>query len=246
VERSREASAASDLDLVLVERLSYPAYQVLVRHVSCLEDGVRYCLRPGPSVAVDHHIVHAKYRSAAVFLIVDPSLDAGQRRHHHARRDARQQVSRDFGLQQLEDLACHALCSLEQHVTREPVAHHNVHGAVEDVISLHVAHKVEIELAKRFIGLLHHLRSLGVLASVAEKGYPRILDASTQPDIDVAHDRELHEVRWIYGRVRPNVEDEHSRLLTSGYEASKRWTVYAGERAPNPVGDRHDRGAIPG
>src|SRR4051812_11287068 len=83
---------------------------------------------------------------------------------------------------------------LEHNVANKPVANHHVDPIVKEIVSLHVANKVDVDLATKSIRLLRQLRPFVLLRAVTKEPNPRALAAEDRPGVDAAHHRVVNEL----------------------------------------------------
>jgi hypothetical protein len=98
----------------------------------------------GRAVALEHQSAQAQQRRAVVAAVVDPVLEALEHRHKPMRSQLGQRLRVNSWRMKSLSMRGQAFAGLEHHVADEAVAHHDVRGALEDVVALDVAEKVQV------------------------------------------------------------------------------------------------------
>jgi outer membrane receptor protein involved in Fe transport len=129
-----------------------------------------------------------------------------------------------------------ALGELEDDVSDEPVADHDVDDALEQVAPLDVADEVDQRLvAHQLARLLDDRRALGAFLADRQQPDPRVGHAADRAGVGAGHDRVLLEVAGLGGDVGPDVADHHRAVEGRDDDGDAR-AAHAGQRAHAQLG----------
>ncbi len=182
--------------------------------------------------------------------MVGALADGVEHRQGHRRRQLAPHVARELLADESGNHRGHAFARLERHVAHKAVADHDVGGALEDVVTLHVAMEVQVArgggLAQQLPGLLDYLVALDDLFADVEQAHRGVVASGGSGHQGRAHHRELQQV---FGRaIDVGAEVEHgggapARVGHPGGDGGSLDTV---QRLEQITSDRHQRPGVAG
>jgi hypothetical protein len=228
----------------LLHTLEQPVARRVVRTHERLLEGVGI----GRAVALEDEAAQAQQRRAVVAPVIHAGLEAVEYRQGHEARQPAVERALELALDELAQHRGQALGALEHHVAHEAIAHHDVGGALEDVVALHVAVEAD-EAGGR--GLAHELaRALDRLAAL-----DRFLADVEQPHarlghaVHGAHERaaQHRKLQQVFGRaVHVGAQVEHGgvAILAVGQDGGDGRAVDALDGLEQVARQRHQRARV--
>ena len=172
----------------------------------------------------------------------------------HRQRDQSRELgirsAREFLLDEIRQHRCQSFGRLERDVADKTIAHHDIGGALEDVVAFHVAVKVDqpgrAGSAQQFAGLFDRFAAFDGFFTDVEQAHTRVGLAFHRSNQRTAHHGELKQVVGSAIDIGAQVEHRGVTVTDVGHHAGDGRAINALERLEQITRKRHQCARVAG